>query len=139
MSFENLPDNWTDLPMDTPGLAADAVDLLLKESARDRDALLIIRCDEQSRAFPVAVVVTGVPWRCTAAERRRLLTQCAPRGWPGMVLAVSASHGVPANVTDRWRRSAVRALADQGVKLVAFCSASSFGVELVTGPAREAA
>ena len=34
MSFDDLPENWADLPLDTPGLAADVADLVVGE--RDR-------------------------------------------------------------------------------------------------------
>ena len=34
MSFDDLPDNWADLPLDTPGLAADVADLVVGH--RDR-------------------------------------------------------------------------------------------------------
>ena len=34
MSFDDLPDNWSDLPLDTPGLAADVADLVVGH--RDR-------------------------------------------------------------------------------------------------------
>ncbi|MGZ5404948.1 MAG: hypothetical protein ACXWDL_09900 [Nocardioides sp.] len=34
MSFDDLPDNWPDLPLDTPGLAADVADLFIGH--RDR-------------------------------------------------------------------------------------------------------
>lgn len=34
MSFDDLPENWSDLPLDSPGLAADVADLVV--SHRDR-------------------------------------------------------------------------------------------------------
>jgi len=34
MSFEDLPDNWSDLPLDTPGLAADVADLVVGHADR---------------------------------------------------------------------------------------------------------
>ncbi|HWO52214.1 MAG TPA: hypothetical protein VNN23_11490 [Ornithinibacter sp.] len=47
MSFDDLPDNWSDLPLDTPGLAADVADLVVGH--RDRLAgcigLVITRPD----------------------------------------------------------------------------------------------
>ena len=47
MSFDDLPDNWSDLPLDTPGLAADVANLVVGH--RDRLAgcigLVITRPD----------------------------------------------------------------------------------------------
>lgn len=140
MSFDSLPEDWTQLPMHTPGLAVDVVDLLLRESDRDRDSLLVVPCDGDGVPEPaMSIVVAEVPWRCTAAERRDTLTRLARLRLPAVVLAISCSFGIPSDVAERWRRSASSILADHGVDLIALCSASARGVHEVTEPVSDVA
>lgn len=140
MSFENLPENWTDLPITAPGLAVDVVDLLLKQSDRERDALLVVPCDEDAVPVPrMAIVITEMDWRCTAADRQWLFAEIARLGAPGVALAVSAGGGVPSEVAERWRRSATRNLQEHGVELLTVCSADMSAVREVTRRASDAA
>ena len=65
MSFDDLPDNWSDLPLDTPGLAADVADLvvgLVATCARRTGVLLGLGgTDPRPRRGPLGAVVPRGP------------------------------------------------------------------------------
>ena len=75
MSFHDLPENWSDLPLDTPGLAADVADLVVGDEDRANGCVGLILVgpdrrmaqpclvnevdDTLSRGKPVRVAVVG--------------------------------------------------------------------------------
>jgi hypothetical protein len=56
MSFDDLPDNWTDLPLDTPGLGADVADLVVGVADRESGCLGLLLTDERRRLLQPLVV-----------------------------------------------------------------------------------
>lgn len=63
MSFENLPQNWPELPLHDPTHAADVVDLLVKMSDRACDSLLLLPADENGVPYPTPMLFSGCDWR----------------------------------------------------------------------------
>lgn len=46
MKFDELPENWTRLPLDDAPLAAGVIDLILGHADRLRNSMLILPCDQ---------------------------------------------------------------------------------------------
>lgn len=120
MSFEDLPDDWSDHPLSTPGLAIDVVDLFFRGRDRAAGALLLLLCDAQHRLLQ-PIVIDDVPWLASQPERSRFFD-----GFLGhfpeatMVAAVSSRFMLPPGVARGWRESAEAALGD---RLIAFFTA----------------
>jgi len=131
MTFEDLPENWPDLPLTEPTLIADVVDLLLGASDRVRDSLLYLPCTESDTGVPSPIIIDGSNWRCTAGERRQTLAHLAGIGFPAAVVAVSSYSPVDAGVVSRWHTAAREELDMAGVRLLGFCSASVDEVRFV--------
>ena len=62
MRFENLPENWTTLPLDDAPLAAGVIDLLVGYRDRLLNSLLILPCDDLDRAIPSPIMLTETDW-----------------------------------------------------------------------------
>jgi hypothetical protein len=56
MSFEHLPENWSDLPLDTPGLAADVADLVVGIGDRESGCTGLLVTDGERRLLQPMVV-----------------------------------------------------------------------------------
>ena len=56
MSFEDLPDDWRDRPLDDSQLIADVLDLFVSMKARYEGALLVLVCDESRRLLQSILV-----------------------------------------------------------------------------------
>jgi hypothetical protein len=56
MSFEDLPDNWGDLPLDNSHLIADVLDLFVSMKVRYEGALMVLVCDERRRLLQSILV-----------------------------------------------------------------------------------
>lgn len=122
MTFEDLPTDWSSQPLSDPDLAMDVVDLFLRDSDRARNSALLLLCDDERRAL-LPVVINDIDWRTTASNRSALFAMVAGFGVPGVVVAVSGPRSLPAEVTERWRRTALRELQKMGVELIGFYSA----------------
>lgn len=134
MAFDDLPPNWTDLPLSTPHLAGDVVDLVVNESDRAQNTFAVLPCDEDDIGFPTPVLLDQTDWRVDAAERREMLGALAGIGVPGVVLAFSAPHRLPDEIVDGWRADAEAAFAAVGTRVIGVFSAWAQHVE--PAPAR---
>jgi hypothetical protein len=56
MSFENLPETWSDQPLSDPALTADVVDLLVSLGDRQRGTFTVVICDSDDR-YQAAVAI----------------------------------------------------------------------------------
>lgn len=131
MSYEDLPQNWTELPLSTPGLAVDVVDLVLKESMRAEDTLLLLPCDENDVAYPAPIAIAEVDWTAPEAERREMLTAFASIGLSSVVAAVSSRDRLPEELVRRWHADLESAFSGGGTRLIGFFSAWPLTVEEV--------
>lgn len=123
MSFEDLPPNWTELPLSTPNLAGDVVDLVLSEWLRAANALLLLPCNDQDIPLPSPVVLEDTDWFVEEAERQHMMQALAGVGVPSAVLAVSSAQRLPAEVVAGWHRDAQAAFTAAESRLLGFYSA----------------
>lgn len=69
MSFDDLPDNWPELPLTDQRLLADVLDLVVSEQSRRDGALYVLLCDEQARLVqPIAIDLLEAPTDLAARE-----------------------------------------------------------------------
>lgn len=134
MTFEELPPNWSTLPLSTPRLAADVVDLVLSESLRTQNTMLLLPCDEHDVPYPAPVVLSGTDWSAHGEERREMLKALATIGVSSAVVAASSAHQLPADVISRWHADAEVAFSSVNTRLIGFFSVWSHSVEKVTAP-----
>jgi hypothetical protein len=121
MSFDDLPDNWADLPLDTPGLAADVADLVVGHRDRVGGCLgLVLTGDDLTMVQPA--VVNDVDDTVQPEELRgflvRLCHMVAEKG--GALLFVRGRDG-SVLITDsdrRWHQVAIDACRVAGIPLV---------------------
>lgn len=143
MTFEDLPTNWPELPLTTPGLAIDVVDLALLQSHRCDDTLLLLLCDDDAVALPTPISVSDMRWGASAIDRRRvcvnLATACRLAGASLVIAAVSACTPVRDARAGRWRAALDTALAAQDIELLACFSASHDEITPVLPSLRDAA
>lgn len=122
MTFENLPDDWADQPISTPGLIADVVDLFLRDSDRDADSILALLCDDRGRVL-APIVFGDVEWLEPEREGGEFFSSLAEAPTPQAVFAISSRWPIPEALALRWRRTAERILGPAGVDVVGFFSA----------------
>ena len=137
MTFEDLPENWAELPVTTPTLTADLVDLLFTESDRAANSILAAAIDENGLLIREAarIVIGGVDWRCPESERMLCLHHIATLGAPGMLLAFGSERWIPPHVLRQWRDDAVAAFRSQSTDLVGvFVASVDDVVDISEGP-----
>ena len=106
MTFEDLPQNWTALPLTDAALAADVVDLLLPIDMRCADTLGVILCDHDAVGLPAPLAIDGMDWNASPARRRQLFETIAEIGVPFVVLALASAERLPDDVLDAWMSDA---------------------------------
>lgn len=135
MRFEDLPENWTRLPLDDAPLAAGVIDLVLSHADRLRNSMLILPCDGSDVALPTPMVVSGTDWSEPYADRRRALGILPQIPVPGFVVALSSRYRLPNGVARGWIRTVEDVLDSSGQALLAFGVADVDTVEIVGGRA----
>ena len=121
MSFDDLPDNWADLPLDTPGLAADVADLVVGHRDRMGGCIgLVLTGADLSMAQPA--VINDVDDTVRPEELRPFLEQlCAMVAQTGGALLFVRGRDGSVLLTDadrRWHQLAIDACRVAGVSLV---------------------
>lgn len=135
MRFENLPANWTTLPLDDAPLAAGVIDLVVGYRERVRNSMLILPCDDRGAALPTPILIGDVDWSETAPGRRRSLRFLAELPAPAFVVALSARHCLPDRLVRGWLRTVEDTLDGSGRALLAFGVADLDEVEILGGRA----
>ncbi|MFN3602877.1 MAG: hypothetical protein ACK4UY_15955 [Dietzia sp.] len=135
MRYDELPENWTRLPLDDAPLAAGVIDLVLGHADRVRNSMLVLPCDEYCVGLPAPLVVGETDWSETYAERRRGLAVLPQLPAAGFVVAVSSRFRLPDRMVRGWLRSVGDVLDESGQALLAFGVADLHGVEIVGGRA----
>jgi hypothetical protein len=106
MTFENLPDGWSDRPLTDPALVSDVLDLVVFAKDRAAGAVSFLLCDDEARLVQpftigelpatmtqaervhcVSVMVEGMSHHGAMIVARPATTGSAspPRTWPGAV------------------------------------------------------
>lgn len=135
MRFDELPENWTRLPLDDAPLAAGVIDLILSRADRVRNSLLVLPCDQYDVGLPAPLVVGETDWSETYAERRRGLAVLPQLPAAGFVVALSSRYRLPDRMARGWLRAVEDELDDSGQALLAFGVADASSVEIVGGRA----
>lgn len=131
MTFEDLPDDWSQRPVTDPALFDDVVDLVVSEQDRARGALYVLLCDEGGRLLqPCAVTDLGPGYvpdpRLIRPFAKALVRQC-PDG--GLVVVVARRGAATPRETDvRWVRAAEAACHGQDARLLGAAVATPVGV-----------
>ena len=121
MSFDDLPDDWADLPLDTPGLAADVADLVVGHRDRVGGCIgLVLTGADLTMGQPA--VVNDVDDTVQPEELRGFLEQlCRMVGETGGALLFVRGREGSVLVTDadrRWHQVAIDACRVAGIPLV---------------------
>ena len=121
MTFDDLPENWPDLPLDTPGLAADVADLFVGHADRERGCVALLLAGPDLRML-TPLVVSDVPPDADPTMVGPLLRGLGPelgaalgglvfvRGRPGSVLLTDADR--------EWHEVVLGACEESGMRLV---------------------
>lgn len=131
MTFHDLPENWSALPLDTPGLAADVADLVVGDDDRSRGCVgLVLVGPDLRMAQPCVVsdVDDGVEPEEFAPFLRQLSRMVMDtegsmvfvRGRPGSALLTDRDR--------RWHQVAIDACRAGGAPLLGAFLATSAGV-----------
>jgi hypothetical protein len=67
MTFDDLPDDWSDRPLTDPALVADVLDLVVFARDRQQGAVSFLLCDEDARL--VQRLMTGGAACAPSSER----------------------------------------------------------------------
>lgn len=135
MRFDELPENWTTLPLDDAPLAAGVIDLIADYRARLNNSLLILPCDEFDRGTNSSIVVGETDWAEPAPTRRQNLQILREIPAPGFIVAVTSRLRLPDNLVRGWLRTVEDTLDASGQALLAFGVADLDRVEIVGGRA----
>ncbi|MDP9397467.1 MAG: hypothetical protein M3P96_06400 [Actinomycetota bacterium] len=131
MSFDDLPENWAERPLDEPGLVADVLDLVVSEADRRAGALAVLICDDQGRLLQPCVV-SPLPPAPSEGEREHAVRMFAGAVGPGgsLLLAIARRDGLSLTDDDHGWAAAARRACGAEVRLL--------GVHVVTaGGSRE--
>lgn len=121
MSFDDLPRNWSDLPLDTPGLAADVADLFVGEADREGGCVAFLLTGTDRRLLQPLLVdevqidgdpeeLVGFLAHLTDDARSPFGGVLFVRGRPGSVLLSDADR--------RWHAAVVAACRRSGLVLL---------------------
>lgn len=135
MRFEELPENWTTLPLDDAPLAAGVIDLVVGHRDRQANTLLLLPCDEYDIALPSPILLGESDWLMPSPERREAMSMLSQIPAPGFVVALSSRRRLPDKVVRGWLRTIEDELDASGQSLLAFGVAHSHSVEIVGGRA----
>ncbi|HMT51534.1 MAG TPA: hypothetical protein PKC36_15445, partial [Dietzia sp.] len=70
MRFDDLPENWTSLPLDDAPLASGVIDLVIGYRDRQRDTMLILPCDQHDVAVPRPILIGEIDLELLETTRR---------------------------------------------------------------------
>lgn len=131
MTFQDLPRNAKNLSLTDRQLAADVIDLIIKESERAAGCIGLMLCDDHDRGIQ-PVVVNDVPADADLHTFGDLLDMVLPlvAGRGGSILVGRGRHrGRRPSDSDRaWHEVAIRACRRHGVRLLGFYLATADGV-----------
>lgn len=130
MTFQDLPKGWHSRPLSDTTIAADVVDLVVRESDRASGCISLLLCDHTHRMLQ-PVTVTDLD-REGPDERRRLFDllvgEFADR-LGGVVVAVGRPRGaVPDDEARAWHEAAIASCSAHDVPLLGTYLATAHGI-----------
>lgn len=122
MSFHDLPHDWHSKPLSDPTLAADVVDLVVRESDRVTGCLSILLCDDTHRLLqPITITDLDLAVPHPREYRRPfdlIVGQFAER-LGGVVVAIGRPRGqVPDDQARAWHEAAIAGCREHDVLLL---------------------
>lgn len=138
MTFEDLPADWPTRPLTDSRLAADVVDLFVRDDDRVAGSVAALLCDEEHRLLqPVVVAMDGEPVQL--ADKHLLVqrfTQMIDHGLgASVVFAVARARGACVTDGDReWHEAAIRGCREAGVPLLGLYVVTRHTVREVVDP-----
>ncbi|WP_295702684.1 hypothetical protein [Lapillicoccus sp.] len=139
MSFDDLPDDWKSRPLTDPRLAADVVDLFVRDDDRRAGAVAVLVCDDEHRLLqPVVVTMDADPVplvdKQLVVER---FTELVGHGLgSSLILAVARPRGAFLTDGDReWHEVAIRGCREAGIDLLGLFVVTRHTVREVVDPA----
>ncbi|MBM6405170.1 hypothetical protein JQN72_13055 [Phycicoccus sp. CSK15P-2] len=142
MSFDDLPESWSDLPLDDPRLAADVVDLLVGHADRLDGCLCLLLLDDGLRLLQPVLVSEGGQERdprAAAPGIGAVLDDVAAAGG-ALVFARGRDGSVLLTDTDRvWHEVVLAESRRSGAPLVGAYLATPAAVRSFPAPLGEAA
>lgn len=134
MTYHDLPPAWPALSLRDPRLAADVVDLVVRDDERDGCCLSLLLCDADGRMIQ-PVTVDGIDPTSDEADRRALFEAFFGHlgsSLAAVVVAIGRPRGsAPDDDTRAWHESALRTTRESGVELLATCLATRDGVTVL--------
>lgn len=134
MTFSDLPPGWPALSLRDERLAADVVDLVVRDDEREGRCISLLLCDADGRMIQ-PVTVDGVDPTTDEGERRALFDAFFGHlgaSLAAVVVAVGRPRGsVPDDEVRAWHESALRAAREGGVELLGTYLATRGGVSLL--------
>lgn len=137
MSFDDLPDTWATLPLDTPGLAADVADLVVGIADREGGCLgLLLTAPDRSLAQPVVVggVTDDADPGALAEGLRTVLETVRERGGSLVVVRGRPGRVLLADRDREWHSLLVRLCRETGVPLLGAFLATPAAVRAFPAP-----
>lgn len=132
MGFENLPENWTEIPLTEPAFVADVLDMCVFQRDRHRGALVLLICDEDARLVQ-PFVVEDPPAGLDDVDRRRPFEVAAEAmgGVGSLLVAIARNDGLSVTDDDRaWAAAAAR-VCSGGVRLLGVHIVTTYGSRVV--------
>jgi hypothetical protein len=135
MTFEDLPNDWSDRPLTDPALVTDVLDLVVFARDRAAGAVSFLLCDDEARLVQ-PVTIGELPVTMTHGERVRcvsvMVEGMSHRG--AMVVALARDDGLSITADDLdWCRAAQEACS--AVQLLGVHVVTMTGSRLVPPPA----
>lgn len=138
MSFVDLPDDWKSRPLTDPRLAADVVDLFVRDEDRLAGSVAVLLCDGEHRLLqPVLVTMDtdAVPLADKHLVVKRFTDLVAHGVAASLLLAVARPKGAWVTDGDReWHDVAIRGCRAAGVDLIGLFVVTRHTVREVVDP-----
>lgn len=135
MSFDDLPDGWTEQPLTDPRLVADVLDLVVSDADRRAGVLAVLFCDEQGRLVQPSII-SDLDYASSEAERCRLFGNFVTHltdYFDSILFALARADGLTITADDEsWARAAQHACSGE-LRLLGFHLITRDGSRLVPG------
>jgi hypothetical protein len=137
MTFDDLPQRASEIPLTDPVAAGDVIDLILGEADRAGGCIGLMICDHAGRGLQ-PLVLNDVPEDADPADLVRLLDLVLPlvrESGGSILLGRGRPHGARPTDADReWHEAGIDACRKAGVRLLGFHVATAEGVHRLPDP-----
>lgn len=132
MTFEKLPDNWSEIPLWDNDLA-DVVDLFLGIEDRINDTLLLLATDDDGAAVPMPVSIHHINWDDNPATHSGFAALLRDLAALGSHVLVAFGHSRPGPSTQdlHWRAQLTEMMHRHGLTPIDFYTADPDAVRRV--------